>query len=208
LSDNRRVVQPNQDNGNGSLPESPHTGEGFVMEEWEEVEQVRQRVIQSVAKNMDLFGITPSVGRLYGTMYFKDEPMTLDDMRDELGMSKTSMSTGVRSLLDIHMVHQTWKKGERKDLYRAENDWYKTFSALFATKWKKALHSNQRQIVRSREELENLQQQTNDDKLQLLIAKDLEKLSHAEQYYDWLARLVDSLETGSIFDYIPKQPPE
>ncbi|MDI5789788.1 hypothetical protein PO124_19530 [Bacillus licheniformis] len=45
---------------------------------------------------MDLYGITRSAGILYGTMYLSDE-MTLDEMREELQMSKPSMSTSVKS---------------------------------------------------------------------------------------------------------------
>ena len=45
---------------------------------------------------MDLYGITRSAGILYGTMYLNEE-MTLDEMREELQMSKPSMSTGVKN---------------------------------------------------------------------------------------------------------------
>ncbi|WP_369011870.1 GbsR/MarR family transcriptional regulator, partial [Robertmurraya sp. DFI.2.37] len=66
-----------------------------------------------------LYGVTESVGRLYGSLYFQEEPMTLDAMKDELGMSITSMSTSVRGLMELKMVEKVWKRGERKDLYRA-----------------------------------------------------------------------------------------
>ena len=74
---------------------------------WSKLEEIREIVIHSIASNIDLYGVPHSIGRLYGTMYFHNEPMTLDEMRDALGMSKTSMSTGVRSLLDIKMVNKT-----------------------------------------------------------------------------------------------------
>lgn len=173
--------------------------------DWDLLYEIRQRVIQSVAKNMDLFGVTPSVGRLYGTMYFHGQPMTLDEMRDELGMSKTSMSTGVRSLQEIHMVYQTWKKGVRKDLYQAEEDWYKTFIELFTTKWRKAIEINSKEVSHAKGLLEHLWQNTHDENLKRIVAEDLEKLQHASEYYDWLSRLVESFETGEIFKFIPKK---
>ena len=46
--------------------------------------------------------------------YFRRKPMTLDDMGREMEMSKTSMSTGVRTLLDLKMVNKVWSKGSRK----------------------------------------------------------------------------------------------
>lgn len=67
------------------------------------IEQARDLVIDSIAETMDLYGITRSVGILYGTMYMRDE-MTLDEMREELQMSKPSMSTGVKKLQDLNVV--------------------------------------------------------------------------------------------------------
>ncbi len=34
------------------------------------IEKSRQRVIESIGKNMDLYGVTISVGYLYGNMFF------------------------------------------------------------------------------------------------------------------------------------------
>src|SRR5690625_7941283 len=90
--------------------------------DWEKYEETMEKYIQVIAKNMNLYGMTSSVGRLYGVLYFADEPMTLDDMRDALEMSKTSMSTGVGVLSDMKMVELAFKKGIHKDLYKTEDD--------------------------------------------------------------------------------------
>lgn len=80
----------------------------------ERLDKARERVIETISQNMNLYGITPSVGRLYGLLYFQAVPMTLDEMKEELGMSKTSMSTSVRNLLELKMVEKVWRKGSRK----------------------------------------------------------------------------------------------
>ena len=82
--------------------------------------KIRKRVIEAIGRNMDLYGVTLSTGHLYGLLFFADKPMTLDDMGREMEMSKTSMSTGVRTLLDLKMVNKVWSKGSRKDLYEVE----------------------------------------------------------------------------------------
>src|SRR5690625_6811500 len=91
---------------------------------------------------MILYGITPSIGRLYGVHYFSEDPMTLDDMTDALQMSKTSMSTGIRALSDMRMVESTFRRGVRKDLYQAEEDWYKSFTTLFGKQWRSSTEKN------------------------------------------------------------------
>ena len=61
------------------------------------VHKIRKRVIENIGRNMDLYGIPLSTGHLYGLLYFADKPMNLDEMGQEMKMSKTSMSTGVRT---------------------------------------------------------------------------------------------------------------
>lgn len=175
------------------------------LEKWNELEQAREKVINTIAQNMHIYGIAPSIGRLYGTMFFHHQPMTLDEMRDSLEMSKTSMSTSVRSLSEIKMVHKKWKKGERKDLYSVEEDWYKTFIHLFTTKWRKGIEMNEEEIIHAKQVLVELKETAQGDDLQEAIKTDLAKLEHALEYYDWLERLVQSFESGDIFNHIPKK---
>jgi DNA-binding transcriptional regulator GbsR (MarR family) len=177
-----------------------------MKEDWNDYQSSKEQFIQSIAKNMTLYGITPSVGRLFGILYFSDEPMTLDDMRKELGMSKTSMSTGVRALLDKKMVEPVFKRGVRKDLYQTEDDWYKSFAALFSRTWKKATETNIEEMGEAKEKLTGIFDQTDDEELQSKIREDIERLEYAKDYYEWLLRFVKVIESGEIFDYVPKNP--
>ena len=171
----------------------------------EKLEKARERVIQSIAENMDLYGITDSVGRLYGTLYFSERPLTLDEMREALGMSKTSMSTGVRTLLDTNMVTKVWKKGVRKDLYQAEEDWYQVFFDFFAIKWKRAIELNLHAMHQSELEYRKMLNDIETSKEVIeQIELDLAKLAQAKEYYSWLESLIDSFESNTIFDFIPK----
>ncbi|GAB3060597.1 GbsR/MarR family transcriptional regulator [Virgibacillus ainsalahensis] len=170
----------------------------------EKHDETIEKFIQVIAKNMNLYGITPSVGRLYGVLYFAEEPMTLDDMREALEMSKTSMSTGVRALSDMKMVESTFKKGVRKDLYHSEEDWYKSFTSLFGNRWRQQTERNIEEADEAIEELENILQKTTDEQLKTKIENDLERLLYAKNYYKWLMKFIKTMESGEIFNYIPK----
>lgn len=172
--------------------------------DWDQYQDVKEQFIQSIAKNMNLYGITPSVGRLFGILYFSEDPMTLDDMRGELGMSKTSMSTGVRSLLDMKMVEPVFRRGVRKDLYQVEEDWYKSFTALFSRKWRKAAETNVEEMAEAKEKLERIEKETANEDLKGKIDEDIDRLEYARGYYEWLMRLVAVIESGEIFKYVPK----
>lgn len=181
------------------------TFDGLTEEQAKVIEKSRQRVMDSIGTNMDLYGVTMSIGHLYGNMYFHNGPVTLDEMGQEMGMSKTSMSTGMRALVDLKMINKVWGKGSRKDLYEVERDWHQNFVDYFSIKWRKSMEMNINSLQKSLIELKKLQEQNSDNK-QLLtyVEMDIERMNHAVQYYKWLGQFIDALETGKIFDWIPK----
>ncbi|EOS55557.1 MULTISPECIES: GbsR/MarR family transcriptional regulator [Paenibacillus] len=167
--------------------------------------KVRKRVIEAIGRNMDLYGISLSTGHLYGLLFFADKPMTLDEMGKEMKMSKTSMSTGVRTLLDLKMVNKVWEKGSRKDLYEVEYDWYQTFTDFFAIKWRKAVESNILVLRRSIDELTKVMAVEEDEPLRNVLEEDIRKMKESVKYYEWLDRLIDAMESGEIYKLVPKE---
>ena len=92
-----------------------------------QVEQAKDLVINSIGETMDLYGINRSVGNLYGIMVFEGS-MTLDEMRQQLQMSKPSMSSGVK-LQEFDIVKQQFTRGSRKQHFIAEKDFF-NFSVI------------------------------------------------------------------------------
>ncbi|UCZ53665.1 GbsR/MarR family transcriptional regulator [Bacillus shivajii] len=184
------------------------TSERKYYSDYEKLESARNRFITEIANNVHLYDITSSAGRLYGTVFFSESPMTLDDMSKALAMSKTSMSTGIRALTEANMVERVWEKGNRKDLYKAEEDWYKSFSNVFITRWRNATESNMKAIEDTKVLLMELKETTTYEKIEEKVVLDLEKLSGAEAYYEWLNEVIAMFETGEIFDIVPKKTPK
>ncbi|CAM4365274.1 GbsR/MarR family transcriptional regulator [Saccharibacillus endophyticus] len=175
-------------------------------EEQDVVQRIRKRVIEVVGRNMELYGVTLSTGHLYGLLFFADKPMTLDEMGSEMQMSKTSMSTGVRTLLDLNMVNKVWEKGSRKDLYEVEYDWYQTFTDYFANEWRRAVESNLQALRRAMKEIDRmLESPETSEFVAEVLKKDREKIRQADSYYRWLDRLIDAMEDGAIFDLVPRE---
>lgn len=181
---------------------------GNDQDDYKELKLARDRFISEVAKNIHLYDISQSVGRLYGTVFFSEDAMTLDDMSESLGMSKTSMSTGIRILLEANMAERVWEKGVRKDLYKTEDDWYKSFSNVFIDRWRNATERNMIAIQETKEMLKILSGKTASEKIKTLIECDLNKLKQAEAYYMWLDDVISLFETGEIFDIVPKRTPQ
>ncbi|MFB1051104.1 GbsR/MarR family transcriptional regulator [Paraliobacillus sp. JSM ZJ581] len=98
-------------------------------------ETVYHNVIHTFSKTIEFFDISPSEARLFSLLYLENSPMTLDEMSQALGKSKTAVSTGIRTLLELNLVKRVWKKGIRKDLYETNNDLYKRFMQTYINNW-------------------------------------------------------------------------
>ncbi|WP_235991682.1 choline uptake/conversion transcriptional regulator CudC [Metabacillus schmidteae] len=169
----------------------------------EVLEEAEAIVIDAIAETMDLYGITLSVGRLYGVLYFSEEPMTLNQMSNSLGMSKPSMSTGIHSLMDIEMVQKVWRKGERKDLYTAEKDFFVSFVSFFCKKWDRELSINLQAIEKATQQLNSLVENPDvPDALHRKAKKDLQLLEESTKYYLWLKKLVHAFRSKDLFKMI------
>ncbi|WP_173918290.1 GbsR/MarR family transcriptional regulator [Halobacillus sp. Marseille-Q1614] len=167
------------------------------------IDEAKSLVIDSIAETMDLYGVTRSAGTLYGTMYFEKD-MTLDEMREKLGMSKPSMSTGVKKLQEYDIVKKTFRKGTRRQTYVAEKDFFQFFANFFSKKWLREAKVNLSAIYKAQKELEQI---LADDNLDEDLREEAERAYHQMEasipYYHWLQKLVVSIESGELFDKIP-----
>ncbi|WP_432354198.1 GbsR/MarR family transcriptional regulator [Sporosarcina sp. A2] len=173
---------------------------------YEKLEKSRKRITESIAQNIHLYGLPPSAGRQFGMMFFENRPLTLDDMSAELGMSKTSMSTSIRTLSEAKLVERVWERGVRKDLYEVKDDWYQIFVDMFTVKWRRAVSLHTAAIRKSLAELQELKKADDvTEELLAVIDTDIEKLLYIREYYDWLDRLTDAFEDQKIFDLVPRK---
>jgi len=164
-------------------------------------EKNRFKVIDAIAQTMDLYGVNYSFGQLYGIMFFEDRPMTLEEMQVFMNMSKSNMSYAVRSLSETRMVTKLKEKDDRKDLYAAETNFYKTFQAFFASKLQREIDVMRLAVDAAIPELTEtiIASDTTEEERNLCLA-DLHKLKHAVDYYEWLQQFVNGLTNGTVFE--------
>jgi len=78
-------------------------------------------------------------GQIYALLFLSDEPMSLDEISDKLGVSKSNISINVRMLEEYGLVRKVWVKGSRKDYYAAERSYPKKVLGDFLHKIKGTL---------------------------------------------------------------------
>ena len=64
-------------------------------------------------------GLPRSVGQIYGLLYLSIRPLSLQDICEQLGISKGSASLGTRQLLAWGAIRHVWVPGSRRDHFVA-----------------------------------------------------------------------------------------
>jgi DNA-binding transcriptional regulator GbsR (MarR family) len=79
----------------------------------------REQLIEDFGMYFEQYGMSRILGRIYGLLMIADEPMLgLDQMSQQLSISKASVSTTVRQLQAFTLVEKVTVPGDRKDYYR------------------------------------------------------------------------------------------
>ncbi len=85
------------------------------------------------------WGINKTMAEIYALLYVSSDPLTLEEMSRSLETSRSNVSTNVRGLVDLGVVHKVIVRGERKDYYTAEDDITKVAKLLALAKKRKEL---------------------------------------------------------------------
>jgi DNA-binding transcriptional regulator GbsR (MarR family) len=88
----------------------------------ENLEAVHESTVAGLGRLAGFFGFSDVMGRLYGTLLLSPEPLSLDELAEDLQISKGSVSMNMRSIERWGMAKEVWVRGERKKYYMAESD--------------------------------------------------------------------------------------
>ena len=85
----------------------------------------RQHFISGLSRISRFWGFPRAMGAIYGSLYLSPGPLCLDELVDQARVTKGAISTNVRALERLGMVHKKVRIGERRDFYSAETDFWK-----------------------------------------------------------------------------------
>ena len=81
-----------------------------------------EQFIERVGLSAEADGLTRIAGRLFGALLLSERPRSLDELAEQLGVSKASVSTDARRLLERGIVQRVGKPGDRRDYYQLVPD--------------------------------------------------------------------------------------
>jgi DNA-binding transcriptional regulator GbsR (MarR family) len=88
------------------------------------LEQARVSFIEGMSRISSFWGFPKAMGAIYGAIYLSPSLVSLDELVSRAGVSKGAVSTHVRHLERLGMVHKHFQLGDRKDYYSAETDFW------------------------------------------------------------------------------------
>jgi len=94
------------------------------------LQQSRDLFIQGMTRISSFWGFPKAMGAIYGAVYLSPSPISLDELVERVNVTKGAVSTNVRHLERLGMVHKIVRIGERKDYYTAETDFWKVIRGI------------------------------------------------------------------------------
>lgn len=100
------------------------------------LDEIRQGFIENLSRISEFWGYPRAMGALYGALYLSQTPLSLDDLIPIVGVTKGAISTNIRALEQLGMVHKQVRSGDRKDYYLADTDFWKITKTILERRQK------------------------------------------------------------------------
>jgi DNA-binding transcriptional regulator GbsR (MarR family) len=92
--------------------------------------QIKKDFTEGLSQISRFWGFPKGMGAIFAVLYLSPTPLSLDEIVSETGLTKGAISTEIRSLARMGLVHRSTKLGDRKDYYEAEADFYAAIKSI------------------------------------------------------------------------------
>ena len=92
--------------------------------------QIKKDFTESLSQISRFWGFPKGMGAIFAVLYLSPVPIPLDEIVELTGLTKGAVSTEVRTLARMGLVHRSSKLGDRKDYYEAETDFYTSIRSI------------------------------------------------------------------------------
>lgn len=118
---------------------------------------IRESVIESFEQSAEVYGLSRSAGRVYGVLYFADDPLSIPELVEETGYAKSTISNVTRTLARIGLIHRrsSGGGGRRVEFAPETNVWF-VVQDVFQQYVHREVQTSQRTLIRARRELSDL----------------------------------------------------
>ena len=110
----------------------------------------RERVIESMEQSAEVYGLSRSAGRIYGVLYFAEEPLSIPELVNQTGYAKSTISNVTRRLTRIGLIRRRSSEGGgRRVQYTAEREIWFILQDVFQQYVQREIQTTLRTIQRA-----------------------------------------------------------
>jgi DNA-binding transcriptional regulator GbsR (MarR family) len=92
--------------------------------------KIKRDFTEGLSQISRFWGFPKGMGAIFAALYLSTAPLSLDEIVAETGLTKGAISTEIRALARMGLVHRSTKLGDRKDYYSAETDFYAAIKSI------------------------------------------------------------------------------
>ena len=159
-----------------------------------ELVQIKQSFTEGLSHISHFWGFPKGVGAIFASLYLSSAPLSLDELVEQSGLTKGAVSTDVRALARLGLVHRSSKLGDRKDYYEAETDFYKAIRAILGERQNREFDSAVRSVRETLEKLKVAKGSVDEAERKFLIER-VQALQDFFDAVDSLSRAVSKLDS-------------
>ena len=157
----------------------------------ESLPQIKHDFVEGLSQISRFWGFPKGMGAIFAVLYLSPSPLPLDEIVAQTGLTKGAVSTEVRALARLGLVHRSSKLADRKDYYEAETDFYKSIRSILKERQNAEF---ERAVASVRETLEKLEAGTTYAEERAFLVERVRALQSFFDAIDSLARAVIKLE--------------
>ena len=127
--------------------------------------EAKQQFISSWGAFGTHWGINRTMAQIHALLLISPDPLTQDDIMEELNISRGNTNMNIRELINWGLVERVILPGERKEYFTAEKDIWKVVKQIVKERKKRELEP----MMQLLDELENVEGDKKDKKVKTFV---------------------------------------
>ena len=143
------------------------------------------------------WGINRTMAQIHALLLVSTNPLTQDDVMEQLSISRGNVNMNIRELISWHLVERVIIAGERKEYFIAEKDIWKVATQIIRERKKRELDP----MLKLLGQLEEVDGDKKDKETKQFVEMigSIKKLgNHADKVLDVLIKAEENWFTGSL----------
>lgn len=104
-----------------------------------DLQEGKEKFIQSWGALGSSWGINRTMAQIHALLLISQEPLSADEIMEELQVSRGNANMNLRALMDWGLVYKELKPGERREFFRAEKEMWEVVKKIIIQRKKKEL---------------------------------------------------------------------